>query len=236
MIDEFANRQAMHLTVIELLDNPTHKPAWENTTPVVFTTKSLKLRTKVAALTMTIAKQEADLKGRAEQKDREETELETIAHSTGQALAGYLEDKNREAEAAEIDLSISGWRRLRDTALLAKATLLKDRLRIILDNEDPVELDTYGLAEGDHAALTKELDDYASVIASPSGGIATRKALTVALRPAFREVSEILRSMDRLVLRFRTSPEGRAFAENWVTARVVRDLGANNPDPVPPTP
>jgi hypothetical protein len=27
MKDEFANRQAMHLTVIELLDNPLHQPA-----------------------------------------------------------------------------------------------------------------------------------------------------------------------------------------------------------------
>lgn len=43
--------------------------------------------------------------------------------------------------------------------------------------------------------------------------------------------------MDRLALRFRTSPEGIAFADNWVTARVVRDLGTNNPEPpAPPTP
>jgi hypothetical protein len=236
MIDEFANRQTMHLTVLNLLDNPVHKPVWENQSPVIFTAKSLLLRQKVNALTTTIADQEANIKGRAEQKDREETELETIAHEIGQALADFLEDMGREAEAAEIDLSVSGWRRLRDTALLAKATLLKTRLRSALDNEDLPTLGEYGIAEADYTAYSKELADYQAVIESPSGGIATRKALTAALRPDFREVSVILKSMDRLVLRFRTGDPGKALAANWITARVVRDLGANNPVPGPPTP
>lgn len=76
MKDEFANRQSMHLTVIELLENPAHKPAWENLKPTAFTDKSLLLRTQVSGLTDLIARQEANLLGRAEQKDREETELE----------------------------------------------------------------------------------------------------------------------------------------------------------------
>ena len=42
--------------------------------------------------------------------------------------------------------------------------------------------------------------------------------------------------MDRLVPRFRTSPAGNAFADNWRAARVVRDLGSNNPDPAPANP
>ncbi len=98
----------------------------------------------------------------------------------------------------------------------------------------PEALVAYGLSPVDLADLTKELDDYAAVIETPSGGIATRKALTAALRPDFREVSMTLKSMDRLVLRFRRTPAGEAFAENWKTARVIRDLGANNPNPSPP--
>lgn len=236
MKDEFANRQAMHLTVIGLLDNPLHTPVWSNQPPVAFTDKSLVLRAKVAALTPFIAEQEANIRGRAEQKDREETELETVAHEIGQAFAAYLEDNNREAEAAEIDLSLSAWRRLRDTALLTKATLLETRLTAEL-LASPGPLLPYGLEPADLNALSSEIGDYRNVIASPSGGIATRKALTAALRPSFREVSVILKSMDRLALRFRSTPAGKAFADNWKTARVVRDLGANNPDePVPPTP
>ena len=236
MKDEFANRQAMHLTVIGLLDNPLHTPVWNNQNPIAFTDKSLVLRAKVSALTPFIAQQEASIRGRAEQKDREETEIETIAHEIGQAYAAFLEDNNREDEAAEIDLSLSAWRRLLDTALLAKATLLETRLTAALLSS-PGPLLPYGLEPADLTKLTAEIVDYRNVIASPSGGIATRKALTAALRPSFREVSVILKSMDRLVLRFRSTVPGKAFADNWKTARVVRDLGSNTPDePEPPTP
>jgi len=72
-------------------------------------------------------------------------------------------------------------------------------------------------------------------IQNPSGAIAIHKALTAALRPGFREVLTSLRSMDRIVLHFRKSPEWKTFAENWKPSRVVRDLGTNNPDPAPPT-
>lgn len=128
MIDEFANRQAMHLTVVNLLDDPVHTPVWFNQSPTIFTAKSLLLRQKVTDLTVSIGKQEADIVGRAEQKEREETDLGTVAHELGQAFAAFLIDEGRESEAAEIDLSLNGWQRLRDTSLLAKATLLATRL------------------------------------------------------------------------------------------------------------
>lgn len=235
MIDEFANRQAMHLTIIELLDNTEYKPVWENQNPVAFTARSTTLRSQVDDLTTFIARQEANITGRAEQKDREETELETIAHETGSALATYLEDNEREGEATEIDLSLSAWRRLRDTALLAKATLLQSRFSAALI-ADAVGLAEYGLDPEDLATYGKELEDYRKVIESPSSGIASRKALTASLRPAFREVSATLKAMDRLILRFRKTDAGKAFADNWKTARTIRDLGANNRGPLPPSP
>ncbi len=233
MKDEFANRQSMHLTILDLLDNPAYKSIWEDQNPTAFTTKAVLFRQQVSGLTDLIAKQEANLLGRAEQKEREQSELEAIAHEIGQLLAGYYEESGMEAKAAEFDLSISGWRRLRDTALLAKATLLKDSLTEALATNAPA-LAEYGLSPADLIDLEKELTDYAAVIKAPSGGIATRKALTAALRPDFREVSVTLKSMDRLILRFRRTPEGAAFAENWKAARTIRNLGSNNLEP--PTP
>ena len=50
MIDEFSNRQGMHLTVIATLDNPIHKPVWLNLKPLAFTTKVAMLRTLVSGL------------------------------------------------------------------------------------------------------------------------------------------------------------------------------------------
>ncbi len=235
MRDEFANRHAMHLTVLNLLEKPESKAIWEDNNPLKFTEKAGDFRTKTTALTATIAEQTNIITGQAEEKDREEDELEVIAQEYGSVFAEYLSDQGREGEAAEFELPLSRWQGLRDTALLAKATLLKTRLTAALAADAP-GLTEYGISPADLVLYTKELTDYEKVIQNPSGAIATRKALTAALRPDFREVLNILLSMDRLVLRFRTTPEGKAFAANWKTARTVRDLGSNNPDPEPPTP
>ncbi len=41
--------------------------------------------------------------------------------------------------------------------------------------------------------------------------------------------------MDRLVLRFRKSELGKAFADAWQATRLIRDLGeAAPPEPAPP--
>ncbi len=235
MRDEFTNRQSMHLTVLNLLDKPESKAVWEDNNPVKFTERVGEFRAKVTALTATIAGKTNIISGQAVEKDREETELEIIAQELGVTFAEYLGDQGREGEAAEFELSLSKWQGLRDTALLAKATLLKTRLTATLAADAP-GLAGYGITPADLTLYTKELADYEQVIQNPSGAIATRKALTAALRPEFREVLNILLSMDRLVLRFRGTPEGKAFAANWKTARTVRDLGSNNPDPEPPTP
>jgi hypothetical protein len=58
------------------------------------------------------------------------------------------------------------------------------------------------------------------------------------LRPRFREISELLKKMDRLVLRFRKTETGAAFASAWTASRIVRDLGAAapaGPEPTPPS-
>ncbi|GAA5484180.1 hypothetical protein [Haloferula sargassicola] len=70
--------------------------------------------------------------------------------------------------------------------------------------------------------------------------ISRRRALTEFLRPRFEELSQLLPTMDRLVLRFRKTEAGTRFADSWKAARLVRDLGqAAAPEPhqaVEPTP
>jgi hypothetical protein len=57
-------------------------------------------------------------------------------------------------------------------------------------------------------------------------------------RPKFREVAELLTKMDRLVIRFRKSAPGAAFADAWTASRIIRDLGSSGSgeEPEPPTP
>ncbi|MEO5913368.1 MAG: hypothetical protein ABIS50_03985 [Luteolibacter sp.] len=236
MINEFANRQNMHLAVLALLADPAHQPVWKDKKPVLFTTRAAALGPKVAALTGLISGQQADTTGHAADKDREEEELEAIAHEIGETLAGWFEDQGNEAEAAQIDLSFHAWQRLRDTALIAKAKLLHGKLTSALAT-DAAALLEYGLDPADATQLAKETDDFEKLVATPAAAISGRKALTKSLRPSFREVSELLGKMDRLVLRFRKTPPGALFAEAWKAARNVRDLGQAAPtEPAPPTP
>ena len=240
MKDEFANRQNMHLTVLRLLDSGEFQPVWKNQPPAAFTALAAELTPKINALTALVAEQQAATTGFAADKEREEQELETIAHETGQALAGWFESVHRVADAARIDLSLSAWQRLRDTELIAKARLLHKDLTAALAT-DAAGLLAYGLDSTDAAALAKETDDFEKITANPAAAISRRKALTAALRPKFREVSELLARMDRLVLRFRKSEPGQRFADTWTTSRIIRDLGASAPTqplepPVKPTP
>jgi hypothetical protein len=47
----------------------------------------------------------------------------------------------------------------------------------------------------------------------------------------------MLQKMDRLVLRFRRTEPGTAFASAWKASRIVRDLGGSAPgEPEPVTP
>ena len=227
MINEFANRQNMHRTTLALLDEETYELIWKNQRPLTFTRKVGEFRAKVAEITAVIATQQAEISGHTEDKDREEDELETIAHSIGQALADYFLDRNREGDAAEIDLSLYAWSRLTDTALLAKAKLLQKKLDAALE-ADTTALDEYGITPQDSVDLDKETTDYARVIAAPATATSIRRAHTQALRPTFREAADLLKSLDRLILRFAKHPNGPLFIDAYTAARVIRDLGSRS--------
>lgn len=235
MKNEFANRQNMHLAVLALLADPAHQPVWKDNAPVLFTTRAAELKPKVGTLTDLISSQQADTTGHAADKDREEQELEDCAHEIGSALAGWFEDQGREADAAPIDLAISTWQGLRDVELIAKAKLLHGKLSAALTT-DAAALVAYDLDAADATLLAKETADFEQIVADPAAAISGKKALTRTLRPQFREVSQLLAKMDRLVLRFRKTEAGARFADAWKNARIVRDLGKSAPvEPAPAT-
>jgi hypothetical protein len=238
MQNEFANRQNMHLTVLKLLDSPEYQGAWKNQKPTVFTTRAAELRPLVNSLTDLIAAQQTATTGYAETKEREEQELETLAHEISQTLADWYEEQGREGDSAQIDLSLNAWQRLRDTELIAKARLLHQKLTQALAS-DAAALAEHDLTPADATQLAKELADFEAITADPAAAISRRRSLTVTLRPRFREISELLKKMDRLVLRFRKTKTGAAFASAWTASRIVRDQGESappvGPEPTPPS-
>jgi hypothetical protein len=238
MQDEYANRHNMHLTVLKLLESPEYQGTWKNQKPLPFTVRAAQLGPMVNALTDLIAAQQLATTGYAETKAREEAELENIAYDISQTLVDWYEENGRDGEAAHIDLSLSSWQDMRDPALIAKARVLHLKLTEALAT-DAAALAAYGLAADDATQLAKELADFEKITADPSLAISKRRSLTVALRPRFREVSQLLKKMDRLVPRFRKTEAGTAFANAWDATRIIRDLGGSapgeNPEPQTPT-
>lgn len=235
MINEFANRQNMHLAIVALLADPTHQAAWKDQAPVAFTTRAATLVPMVNDLTTLIAGQQAATTGYAADKEREENELETVAHEISEALADWYEDQGREADAASFALPLSGWQRLRDVALIARAKTLHQSLTAALA-ENATALAEHGLTPADATLLAKETTDFETIVADPAAAISSRKALTAALRPKFREVGNLLAKMDRLILRFRKTEPGARFAATWQATRIIRNLGEAAPTaPAPPT-
>ena len=228
MKNEYANRHNMFLTILKLLDNPEFEVGWKNQKPTVFTTRAARLRTLVPTITEIISKQQAATTGFAENKELEEKELEDLAHEIGQTLAEWYDDNERKGDSAQIGLSLSAWQRLRDTELIAKSHLLHGKLTAALA-ENPADLAAYDLTPEDAVMLAKELAEFEDITADPAAAISRRRALTVTLRPRFAEVSALLKKMDNLVLRFRRTEAGAAFAGAWAASRVVRDLGGSAP-------
>ena len=235
MQDRYANRQNMHLTVLNLLNKEQFQAVWKNQNPTAFTTYVARFSTLTSALANHIAAQQAATIGYAQAKEREEEELETVAHEYGANLAAWLEENGRDGEAAQIDLSLTAWQRLRDTALIAKARLLHQLLTAAIAS-DAAALAEYDLTTAEAGILKKETEDFEKIVADPAAAISRRRALTLTLRPKFAEVSDLLGKMDRLVLRFRRSAPGTAFAEAWDAARIIRDLVGSAPDSPPPAP
>ncbi len=237
MQDEYANRQNMHLTLLQLLENPSHQGAWKNQKPTAFATRAGELILLIRSLTELLTQQQATTTGHAETKEREEQELENLAHEIGQTLAYWYEENGREGDSAQIDLPLSTWQRLRDTELINKATLLHQKLTAALASH-PTDLAEYNLTPADATLLAKELADFEAITAAPFAAISRRRALTLALRPKFREVSLLLQKMDRLLPRLRRNPGGPEFAAIWTTSRLVRDLrtaAPATPNPATPT-
>jgi hypothetical protein len=235
MQDYYANRHNMFLTVLKLLESPEYQGTWKNKKPLPFTTRAAQLGPMVNALTDLIAAQQLATTGYAETKAREEAELENIAFDISQTLVDWYEENGRDGDAAHIDLSLSSWQDLRDSELIAKSRVLQQKLTDALAS-DAAALADYGLAADDATQLDKELGDFEKITADPSLAISKRRSLTVTLRPKFREVSQLLKKMDRLVPRFRKTEPGTAFANAWSAARIIRDLGGSAPQPPAPAP
>lgn len=234
MKDEFTNRLGAFRTTIDFLFAPANQPKWNGLPPVRFTALATDASGAVAGLEEFCQAQGSVITGAAVDKAKEEAELEGAAFVLGQAVAECYRALGNEADAAKCAFSLTGWRRMRDAALLANAREVIRIAGVLLAGPNAAAAAECGITAPGVAACQKEADDFATVISAPQQAIAGKKALTGLLRDRFNEVEAIFGRMDGLVEQF---PD-KVFVAAYHAARVVRDLGhgPGTTPPAPPTP
>lgn len=236
MQDEFTNRLTGFTTSLDTLFLEENKPVWQGQAPEIFEEKVEEAKIMIEEIQTAQKDQEAGIEGAAEEKEREEDELEDAAYVLAQALVLYFRDHQQEAEAGALDLTPSDWDGLRDQQLLTKSQLVIEQAQALIAGADAVTAAKYGINAAAVAALTKERGDFDEIINAPAVAIAIRKALTKGFRPAFKLAEKKFKDLDKLILQFRGTSLGKALIAAWKNARQVKDAGHGPGTPATPTP
>jgi hypothetical protein len=233
MKDEFTNRLNAFRTTINFLLHPDQKPKWQGQPPLRFAQRTAEAATAVQALAEFCQKQGSVITGSAEDKAREEKELEDAVHVLGQAVGECCSSLGNEADAAKCAFSLGQWQKMRDATLEANAREVIRIAQAVLGSH-PAEAAECGITAAAITACTKEADDFFAIITAPQQAIAGRKALTTLLRDRFNAVEAIFARMDALVDQF---PD-KVFVAGYKAARIIRDQGhgPSAPDTLPPAP
>lgn len=246
MRDEFTNRRTMFRNTLHTLDEPPQKSVWFNQPPLVFTPKVADARAKFTSLDTFCASYETLSTGATLDKAREELELEDLAHRVGQLLAAFARDSAHEDLAAQVDFSLSNWRKLRNETLLDRARIVRNQLQQTLAAVIPPPVPPpstvgpnpadYGLLPSLVTQLDKEIHDYELALTAPRQRISSKKALSEQLRPRFAEVEAAFSQLDTLIVGFNTTEPGRHLIAAYLAARTVVDAGHGPSTPPSPTP
>ncbi|MFN0077788.1 MAG: hypothetical protein ACKVY0_15130 [Prosthecobacter sp.] len=205
-----------------VLDLAEHVVLWKDKAPVIFTTKHDEATSMAAALEDAAKKQEAGLGGVADEKDREEAELEDAAFVVAQALLSWFNDQKQETEAGEVDFAKSSWQGLRDQQLLTKSQRVIDLAATVVGGPNAAKALDYGITAGAVTELTKERKDYWEIVNEPGVAQSVRKALTKGFRPAFALVEKKFKELDGLILQFGKTATGKSMIAAWKDARVQK--------------
>ncbi len=229
-LDTFRNR-------LLFLDGAENSLIWNGKPPLKFTEKVETARLAINELTADAADQSAATTGNALDKLREEKELENAAFTLARAFVNCSQDIADETSAAKYDFPISGWRRLRDEALLQKARLLQADATALTAGPQAITATGYGITPASIAAFKKEADDYEAYVAAPAAAISARALLTASLTPKSRAIMILFDQLDDLALQFRGTPSGDAFVTAFLATDPIIPRGHRyEKAPTPPKP
>ena len=230
MNDILTNRLDMVGACLTVAQSAEFSPVWTAHAPLDFGTDLAALATKYGNATALSAQFQSAITGPADAKDVAETDLEERSFQLSRALANHFKKTGDLVNRAKVDVLIGQIRKLRDQAVLAFGTMVRDLAQEASADAAAVNR---GITAARIAALTGAVTAYGQLLSAPRGAIASRSALGRELETVMAELVEDVRDMDDLVIQFDGSDLARRFVDAWKAARMIVDAGHGPATPPP---
>ena len=137
-------------------------------------------------------------------------------------MANHFKKTGDLVNRAKVDVLIGQIRKLRDQAVLAFGTMVRDLAQEASADAQAVNR---GITAARIAALTGAVTAYGGLINAPRGAIASRSALGRELETVVAGLLEDVRDLDDLAIQFDGSDLARRFVDAWKAARTIVDAG-----------
>lgn len=229
-----SNQLNMVGACITVAQSPNHNAVWEGQDPADFSTDMATLQTNYGNTSAKAAQAEAATGGAGDAKAEAESALENVAHVLARALANHFKKVGDLDRLGKVDLSKTKIVQLRQQALVAKATEIRD---LATEAQSEAGSDGRGVTAARVATLTAAIDKFKSVMNNPRGQIVNHGTLLKELDTDTAGLVEFVSDMDDLVLQFDGTEAGRRFIEAWKRARIIVDSGGGHGNgSTPPAP
>lgn len=237
MNDETINRLNMIGACLTLADRPESRAVWDGQPPLAFDEGYTALAADYATALETLQEAGTDITGTTDAKAAAERALEDLAYRMARALTSYYRKIGDATNLAKVNVSRTSIVKLRHQALTTRTSEIRDLAQSVVAAPTAVN---YGITAPRITELTAAITAFETLRNAPRSATAARSGTRDELITQVAGLVEAVRELDDLILQFPDTPESRAFATAWKSARIVIDAGhgpgEEEQPPTPPTP
>lgn len=214
MIKNQKNRYTMYEAVTAYLENNSSKYS-DN---AEFTDHFSSYRAAVTEIALTEDQRSKAVTGKTKSKNILREQVTEQALAVAGAVYSFAKKSGNVSLLESTDQNKSKLDRFRDTVLVIELNFIKDKA---LENSQAME--GYGFTAQKLSEFADNINAYANAVGAKAAGGAAKSGASKSLVTLFKDASDILDSIDRLMEIYRGSDE--EFYQGYKSARVVKDLG-----------
>ena len=218
---------------INVANDPTYTPVWQNQPPLDFTADLADVSAAYEDVQAKDALADAAAGGAADAKAAAETALENTAFKLARALCNHFTKTGDLVNLAKADYTKTDIKRLRNQNLLDECTALRDLGNATVNEPGAAGR---GVTPDRVTALTTALGAFKLVMNLPRGQIVNRATLKREVETDVAALVAKVGAMDDLVVQFDETDLGKRFVDAWKHARTLVLIGGSHPAAPAPAP